>query len=213
MKKLLGFLLLFIICLLGVRDLIVAVQPAWAQTACTVSKQSTLLALFADNVPAYSITPSNIRDLVCSSIGNDALEYINTSGESISNTSNTTLTGWTKVSDRLNTNFNASTGVYTVPFSGFYHVSAQLYLTATAFVSNVNFQIGVVNNTTFDCIGINFVGNNGTGATINLSASVDCTIGAPSGSTITIQATQSSGGAVTLGTVSAINYVSITQVN
>ena len=51
----------------AIQELARYIPPAWAQTACTIRTQSALLNFFADNVPAFSITPSNVRDFLCSS--------------------------------------------------------------------------------------------------------------------------------------------------
>jgi len=58
--------------------------------------------------------------------GWDAMTYTATGGQSIPSGAVTTLTGWTKVFDRMNANFVASTGVFTAPITGTYGMSAHI---------------------------------------------------------------------------------------
>ena len=54
--------------LLALLALIALQTAAMAQTACTISAQSTLLSQFSDNAGVGSITPRNVRNVICSSV-------------------------------------------------------------------------------------------------------------------------------------------------
>jgi hypothetical protein len=130
----------------------------------------------------------------------------NTSGQSIPNSANTTITGWTTVRD-ANTNFVASTGIFTAPATADYLVCAQL-VTSGAGISN-----GVLN--------MSFIANAATWATANspvaattvtdntVSGCADIFVN--SGQTIVLQLLQNSGGAQPLATTAKQLYLSIVQ--
>jgi hypothetical protein len=68
MKRLFRVLVSAICVFVAVREVINHIPRSWAQQACTIQTVATLKGFFADNVPAYAITPSNIRDFLCSSV-------------------------------------------------------------------------------------------------------------------------------------------------
>jgi hypothetical protein len=134
------------------------------------------------------------------------LRYFNTSGQSIPNITNTTITGWTKDFDN-NNDFNASTGTFTAPVTGFYLVSAQITFSYTTAATN-NFQLSELqsagNSLTWTCA-IPTGATNPTcfGSTIaSLSA----------GNTVNIKIYQNSGSAQTLSVSTYINTVSIARI-
>jgi hypothetical protein len=47
--------------------LVAASERAEAQLACAIQNQTTLLGEFSDNVPPGTITPQNVRNVICSS--------------------------------------------------------------------------------------------------------------------------------------------------
>lgn len=127
---------------------------------------------------------------------NDAMLYQNSSGQSIPSGTNTTVTTWTKVYDRVNANFNASTGVFTAPVTGYYLVSAHLTFASAAGVAGTVVNVSVNVNGTIVATGQTAVNNTGTST---MSAQVSAIVLATSGQTIVIQAGQTSGSARALG--------------
>ncbi len=143
--------------------------------------------------------------------GNDALTYENTSAQSIANNAATTVTGWTKSFDRLNANFNASTGIFTAPATGYYHVDAGLlYASATASLTNESFQVQVVGNGATLCTGQGR--SQQTASSVGYSATTSCLVSLTAGQTIAVQAFQNSGSTVALATAAGGSYVSIHRI-
>lgn len=83
------------------------------------------------------------RFTTCNASGNDALLYTNSSNQLFSATTTVTITGWTLVYDRLGTNFNASTGVFTAPSTGYYLVGFTVNIAGTSIGQNVALQVQV----------------------------------------------------------------------
>lgn len=131
----------------------------------------------------------------------------NTSGQSIPNNAQTTVTGWTSVRD-ANSNFVASTGIFTAPASADYLVCAQLII-GGAGASN-----GVLQAT--------IIANGSAWATFNApvwsSTVTDTTVSGctetnvSSGQTITVQLLQNSGSAQALSTATKQVFLSIVQI-
>lgn len=161
----------------------------------------------ADNVIIGGTTPAfgNFTRLVAS--GNDALLYTNTSGQSIPNATSTTITGWTKISDRLNVNFNASTGVFTAPVTGLYMVSGQVtFGTAVNAIGNP-FLVNVVANGALAVSGLSTQQGTGTVPTIiTIPATV---VSLVAGQTLVLQANQTSAAAKALSTSGGLSFLSI----
>lgn len=164
-----------------------------------------------NNTKIGNITPSSGAFTTLNASGNDALLYQNTSGQAISNNSPTTITNWTEVFDRLGANFNASSGTFTAPVSGYYFVSAGItYAPSTSGVVGDFYQINVRGNGTADCIQQNFTQIT---TSVSHSASASCIVFLSLGQTIIIQADQNSGNTVDLtSSIASENYVSIDRI-
>lgn len=154
-----------------------------------------------NNTTVGATTPSTGVFTTLNSTGNDALMYSNTSAQSIPNATNTTVTGWTKVYDRVNANFNAATGVFTAPQAGFYHVDIILTFANTANIVSTTRSVTITVNGTAEIQGFLAVPAAAT-STISVAASgvVQLTLG----QTITAVVFQNNGGAVALN-ATAIN--------
>ncbi|SEI96298.1 hypothetical protein [Paraburkholderia diazotrophica] len=132
----------------------------------------------------------------------------NTSGQSIPNNAYTAVTGWATVFD-ANSNFNASTGVFTAPATAYYRISCQL-LWGTLTVSSSNVLAAGL-----------FIGASGTPdsagyapAAASTSSNVvveNATLSLASGNTVTCKAFQNSGSAATLSTSAPQVQISIDQ--
>jgi hypothetical protein len=147
---------------------------------------------------------------VLNATGNDSLTYNNSSAQSIPNNAVTVVTNWTKISDKINAYFNASTGVYTAPATGFYAVSAGVgFAASTSTIGTSVYEVNVVQNGTFVCQGIQTAQ---TASSVGHSATVSCIISLTTGQTANIQAFQTSGGAVALNSSPLQTYVSINRI-
>jgi hypothetical protein len=73
-------------------------------------------------------------------LGMEALYYLNTSAQAFGTGSAVITTGWTKGFDRLNANFNAATGVYTAPVTGYYMITGQTMAAAGIFGGALQWQ-------------------------------------------------------------------------
>jgi hypothetical protein len=155
-------------------------------------------------------TPAAGTFTTLNSTGNDALMYSNTSGQSLTSGTAATITNWTKVYDRLSTNFTASSGVFTAPANGFYHVDAILTLAsaATAVSTELEVNIQVSGATVIQ----GFTAEQAAGATVPISVSASGVVQLTSGQTISIQGFQNTGAARTLVTVAVNNTFSIHKI-
>lgn len=145
-----------------------------------------------------------------SASGNDALNYVNTSSQSIPNNAFTTITGWTKVFDRVNANFNASTGTFTAPIGGIYAVKAGVTYSAHAGTLNNQYELTVVGTGTNNgCIASTF---RSVTSTMGIGLVTGCDISLTAGQAIIIQTFQNSGAAVTLLNNGSSTWVSIHRV-
>ncbi|PVX61224.1 C1q-like domain-containing protein [Paraburkholderia unamae] len=140
---------------------------------------------------------------------NDALLYTNTGGQSIANNSATTVTGWTKTYDRVNTNFNASTGTFTAPATGYYLVSVQIAFAAAATGAGNQYSVTILNNGSVAANGQYFAE---TATSLIRVVRATAVLAMTSGQTITVQAYQASGSAIALSTTANVNTLSITRI-
>lgn len=144
-----------------------------------------------------------------SASANDALFYQNANAQSFTSGTAATVTTWTKIFDRVNANFNASTGVFTAPVTGIYHVSAQLDFAAnTGAVATVG-QVQIVVNGSAVATG-NF--NRQATASLVMPCSVTADVSVAAGQTVVIQGFQNTGGTVALNGAAIQNYLSIHRV-
>jgi hypothetical protein len=144
-----------------------------------------------------------------SASGNDALLYSNTNGQTIATATLVTITNWTKTFDRVNANFNASTGTFTAPATGYYQVSGQLVYAAAVGVVNAQYSAAVVANGVAVINGQTFQESTGTEA---VTVPFNGVVSLSSGQTIVIQAYQTTGANRTLGTIANTNTLSITRI-
>jgi hypothetical protein len=186
------------------------VNSAFASNILTLSDAGGLTVPNIDGSIIGATTPAAGSFTALSASGNDALLYQTTNALSVPNATATTVTTWTKVSDRVNANFNASTGVFTAPATGQYLVSAGL-----------SFASGMTGGSTI-AIAARIVANGVTVAgppvpvpattTTAMGATVTAIVSLTAGQTIVVQAFQNSGAAVSLAVGSAYNnYVSIAR--
>ncbi|MDR8915782.1 hypothetical protein FEP54_05222 [Burkholderia multivorans] len=143
-----------------------------------------------------------------SAAGNDSLTYTNSSAQSIPNNAATVVTGWTKVSDRVNANFNASTGIFTAPATACYNVSTQLVWAGTAGTVGGTYLVQVLVNGSPVIAGTHLVE---TTANTAHAANVSGVVCLTSGQTISIGAYQNSGSTVSLSTGNTV-YLSINRI-
>jgi len=141
--------------------------------------------------------------------GNDALLYSNSAGQSISSGTQTTLTTWTKNFDRVNANFNASTGTFTAPATDYYQVSAQLCFASHVGVVNAQYSVAFVVGGSNVYVGSFYQESTSTDAVCVPASSI---VTMTSGQTLVIQAFQNTGGSVSMATSGTVSYLSINRI-
>jgi hypothetical protein len=162
-----------------------------------------------NGTPIGATTPSTIAATTLNASGNDALLYYNSAGQSIPNNAATTVTGWTKISDRVNANFNASTGVFTAPATGIYQVGGQITYAAVSATAGIDFTANVIANGTAVAQGQVAVE---TASSQTVSVPIPMTdVSLIAGQTIVIQAYQNAGSAVSLLNYGVFNTLSINR--
>ena len=183
----------------------IATATAPLVTAAEVTAQ------FAAPPAIGSTTPAAGAFTTLNASANDALLYTNASAQSIPTGVYTTVTGWTKVFDRVNSHFSATTGVFTAPATGYYQISGQIWFSASAVPSvGTGFNVLVVAN------GVTVAEPTSVAQT---TASASATIGIPgvvvslaAGQTLIVQARQNTGAAVALLAAPATgNFLSINR--
>jgi hypothetical protein len=137
-----------------------------------------------------------------SAASNEKLFATNTHGQSVASSTSTTVTNWTTGFD-VTSSFNATTGAFTVPTTGYYLVSAQIEYGSNAAGT---WAATIVLNGTTQATGV--MGYNATPEAVQVTAVLNCT----SGQTITIVAFQTSGSSVSLSTTAAQTYLSIIRI-
>jgi hypothetical protein len=143
--------------------------------------------------------------------GNDALLYGNSHGQTIASGTATTVTNWTKIFDKLGTNFNASTGTFTAPSTGYYQVSCSLtYGVPGAAVANGSYAyiLFYVNGAQVVASGSVYQEAAQVSNVVNGSVCLYATVGQQ----ISITAYQTSGQSIALVAAANECWVSITRV-
>lgn len=156
-----------------------------------------------------TVTTAALSATTLSASGNDALVYQNASGQSIPNASTTTVTNWTKLFDRVNANFNAATGVFTAPATGYYRVSATCQFVATA--GAVSNQMGWVVTANGAVVAQSPYLIEAAGSTPR-AVSVDTIVSLSAGQTLTLGLYQNTGAALALSNTAANNWIAINRI-
>lgn len=156
-----------------------------------------------DGTTVGATTPASGAFTTLSAVGNDALSYQTTNALSIPNGAATTITTWgIKLFDRVNTNFNATTGIFTAPVAGIYHVAANITFASTTGGAGISQSLRIVAN------GVSVASQQlAVPTTTGVASGPSCaaTVSIAAGQTILIQAFQNSGAAVALAVGSAFN--------
>lgn len=181
----------------------------------TLSASSTVsgagfTTLLASPPAIGSTAPSTGAFTTLSASANDALLYNNSSATSVPNSTATAIPTWTLVSDRLATNFNASTGVFTAPATGIYQVSGQVSYSTAVGVVGAQYTVQVAVNGTATGVSPTVFQESISSTAVNVPFSQIVSMTA--GNTLTITAFQTSGAARTLSPAAGLTYVSINRI-
>lgn len=139
------------------------------------------------------------------------MKYANTAGTSISNSGGDILVPFaTKVYDSHNA-FNTSTGIYTVPVSGKYRVSASMTFAGAVYAVGNFVGAGVYKNGSLESYGP--LSDAGTTTSVNIPAPVTTTVQCNAGDTLNITvANGRTAGSTSLITSAGYNHVEIERV-
>lgn len=140
--------------------------------------------------------------------GNDALLYSTLAGQSVANGTATTITTWTKTFDRVNANFNATTGVFTAPATGYYLVDGQVAFSSHTGVVGGQYSAVLNANGVQVRVGSH---NQETTASVPVIVQVGAVVFLSAGQTLTLQAFQNTGSTLTLTTSATASYLSIAR--
>lgn len=161
------------------------------------------------SITGGALSGVSVAATTLSASGNEALSYVNTSGQSTASGANVTVTGWTLSFDRVGANFNPTTGIFTVAVAGIYCVTAALEFAATA-AAGVNVTVKIAKNGGAVYNSSRSVNAGGTESNpgVQVTGLLSCVVG----DTISVLAFQSSGGALSLITSGAVNFLNIHRV-
>lgn len=189
------------------------IQPAITGSAPGInavgSDTNIGLALAAKGTGSISLTnPTTVTGSLVAS-GNDKLLYNTTNALSIPNSTATTVTTFTKVFDLVNANFAPSTGTFTAPATGHYHVDVQYEFANAAGAINSTYELLVLvaGAAVFTGKTLSETANSG-----NRCVKASGVVSMTSGQLLTTQLFQNSGGAVAMSGVALKNYISIHRV-
>ncbi len=138
-----------------------------------------------------------------------AAQFQNTTGQSIPSGTATAMVGNTVVFD-TNGAFNPSTGVYTVPETGYYQVSGIIGFQAAAGVVGAEFGLYIITTQGDFRISSSIME---TTATTSKAVSGSRTIRLDKGNTVTFSALQTTGGNRSLSTTATFNNFSISKIS
>ena len=159
--------------------------------------------------PVGSVTPNSGAFTTLSASGNDAIFVQTTNAQSFTTGVTATVTNWTSVFNRVGTNFNLATGVFTAPVTGFYLVSTGLNFAANTGAIGTLGSVGIVAN------GVTVV--NGffirqTATSVGMTPQASALVSLAAGQTLVVQGTQNTGGTVALTATASANYLSINRI-
>jgi hypothetical protein len=143
------------------------------------------------------------------SSGLDAMLYTTTNALSVPTATSTIVTTWTKVQDRLSTHFNATTGVYTAPTTGYYYVCAALGFTGTT--TTVGATYGVLLNVNSGASTYNMLRQADSTSSFIRTTNGCLMLYLAATNTLSFNAYQSSGSTTTLTGSAAQNFFSLYQ--
>lgn len=135
------------------------------------------------------------------------LSYTNANAQSFAASTAATVTNWTSIFD-ANSNFNATTGVFTAPSTGYYLVSGQLMLAVSTATVGTTFQVAVRKNGT---VMVNGWGSVAAPGQNQLPVPFSVLLSLTAGDTVDVQGKQTSSGSLTLVGGATTNFLSITQ--
>lgn len=165
-------------------------------------------ATFASPTAIGSTTPSTGKFTSVSTTASAKVFAINTSAQSIANNTNAVVTGWTAVTNQ-NSNFVASTGVFTAPRAGFYQISGAIGFVSSAFTAGQNVAVVILKNGSMLVQGARVVET--TVTTAQDAPPVSVMVQLAAGDTVSIAAFQNSGAAVALNNGGTIVWMSISE--
>ncbi|PWN64581.1 hypothetical protein [Chryseobacterium oncorhynchi] len=143
---------------------------------------------------------------------NDFVDAENASGQSFSNSTQATITGWTKKTD-VNSSFNAGTGTFIASKTGVYVVSFTFSLTSGGVANDSRYETliqtnstSTATNTVFKCVGT-YPGNNTIGNRI--AGNCSGIFNLIKGDNITVSLNQKLGSSKTLDADATLTSLSI----
>lgn len=185
------------------------ITPATTNTLALGDSSHVFSNIYGNTINAGTLNGTSVFAGTLSTTGNDALTYQTTASQSIPSGTQTTLTTWTKVFDRVNANFNATTGVFTAPATAIYQVQGTIGFGGSTSTIGNQFALSVLANSAQICANETY---SQSATTTGHAVSISCLVSLTSGQTVALQAFQNTGSAVTLNTTASNNFISINRV-